>query len=259
MSEAAAAPAGVAALDRALGILAAFRPGDEQLSLAELAKRTGFYKSTILRLIATLERHRYVVRLAGGGYRLGPAVLHLGMVYQGAFRLEEHVVPVMRAVSKRTQETVSFFTHEGDTRVCLFRLDSPLSVRENHTRIGDLAPATRGPVGRVFAAFRVGIAGADPAAVANLPHVDVGGVFPDVASVVAPVFGFDGRLAGLLMVSGPKARFTRTALRRIAAAVLDAAREITAQIGGDARIFAGAASPRARRGRSSPSPRTASE
>lgn len=228
---------GVAALDRALQILAAFSADDEQLTLADLAKRTGFYKSTILRLIATLERRGYVVRLAGGGYRLGPTVLHLGMVYQGSFRLEDHVMPAMRAVSKQTQESVSFYTHEGDTRVCLFRIDSPLSVREHHGRVGRLAPVTRGPAGWAYAAFRHGAHAADPKDLASLPIVDVGGVFPELGSAVAPVFGFRGAFVGLLMVSGPKERFTRAALRQIAAAVLDGAREITARLGGDPTVF----------------------
>jgi aspartate-semialdehyde dehydrogenase len=37
----AASGAGVAAVDRAFAILAAFRPGDASLSLATLAERTG--------------------------------------------------------------------------------------------------------------------------------------------------------------------------------------------------------------------------
>jgi len=41
---------GVASVDRALEILAAFEPTDEALTLAELAQRTGLYKSTILRI-----------------------------------------------------------------------------------------------------------------------------------------------------------------------------------------------------------------
>ena len=41
---------GVAALDRAIAILNAFTAADRSLSLAEIAARTGFYKSTILRL-----------------------------------------------------------------------------------------------------------------------------------------------------------------------------------------------------------------
>jgi DNA-binding IclR family transcriptional regulator len=228
---------GVAALDRALAILAAFGPDDEQLTLADLAKRTGFYKSTILRSIATLERRRYVARLPTGSYRLGPAVLHLGMVYQRSFRLEDHVVPLMRAVSKRTQESVSFYTHDGNTRICLFRVDSPRSVRENHTRVGDVNPVTRGPAGRAYFAFRDGAAKAKREDLRELPFVDVGGTFPDLGAAVAPVFGFDGAFVGLMMVSGPKERFSRPALRKIANTMLPAVREITAQLGGDPHTF----------------------
>ena len=50
-----AAPGGVAAVDRALSVLSAFQDGDAALSLAELAERTRLYKSTVLRLLASLE------------------------------------------------------------------------------------------------------------------------------------------------------------------------------------------------------------
>jgi DNA-binding IclR family transcriptional regulator len=236
-SAGAASQNGVASLDRALAILSAFRPEDEHVSLADLARRTTFYKSTILRLLATLERRRYVVRLASGTYRLGPAVLHLGMTYQRSFRLEDHVLPAMRKVSKRTHESVSFYMHEGSARVCLFRIDSPLSVRENHTRVGDVNPVARGPAGRLFTAFRDGAARAKRDDIADLPYVDVGGVFPELGEAVAPVFGLDGALVGLLAISGPKERITRSALSRMSRTLIDAVREMTAQLGGDPRVF----------------------
>ena len=47
---------GVAALDRAIAILDAFAAADRSLSLAEIAARTGLYKSTILRLANSLLR-----------------------------------------------------------------------------------------------------------------------------------------------------------------------------------------------------------
>ena len=62
---------GVAAVDRALDILAAFKPTDKALTLAELAARTGFYKSTILRISQSLLRHNYLQRLDDGSYRIG--------------------------------------------------------------------------------------------------------------------------------------------------------------------------------------------
>ena len=62
---------GVAAVDRALSILQAFRAGGSSLSLTEIARRTGFNKSTRLRLNQSLERFEYLVRGATGGIESG--------------------------------------------------------------------------------------------------------------------------------------------------------------------------------------------
>ena len=68
---------GVAALERGLSILEAFKRGKEILSLAELAGLTGLYKSTILRLCDSLLRFGYVQRMEDGRFRLGAAVFRL--------------------------------------------------------------------------------------------------------------------------------------------------------------------------------------
>ncbi|RVA25927.1 IclR family transcriptional regulator, partial [Mesorhizobium sp. M7D.F.Ca.US.004.03.1.1] len=73
---------GVAALDRAIAILDAFTTADRSLSLAEIAARTGLYKSTILRLANSLLRGRLLERLDDGRYRVGPATFRLGALYQ---------------------------------------------------------------------------------------------------------------------------------------------------------------------------------
>ncbi|MGF6305018.1 hypothetical protein OKW42_008371 [Paraburkholderia sp. WC7.3d] len=55
------AAGGVAAVDRALTLLAAFGNGTSVLSLSALAERTRMYKSTVLRLLASLEHAHLVV------------------------------------------------------------------------------------------------------------------------------------------------------------------------------------------------------
>src|SRR5256885_8835193 len=87
-----AAEGGVAAVERALSILEAFAEADDMLTLAELAKRTGLYKSTILRLSKSLESHGYLLRTADGNYRLGAKLLYLGSLYQRHFRTADVVV-----------------------------------------------------------------------------------------------------------------------------------------------------------------------
>jgi DNA-binding IclR family transcriptional regulator len=69
---------GVAALDRAIAILDAFTTAERSLSLAEIAARTGLYKSTILRLANSLLRGQLLERLDDGRYRVGPAAFRLG-------------------------------------------------------------------------------------------------------------------------------------------------------------------------------------
>ena len=76
------AQTGVAAVDRALLILSAFREDDATLSLALLARRTSLYKSTILRLLQSLLRAGYVVRLPDGNYVIGPEPTRLAKMYQ---------------------------------------------------------------------------------------------------------------------------------------------------------------------------------
>src|SRR3712207_9376492 len=76
----------VEAVERALTILEAFREGEEALSLAALAEKTGFYKSTILRLAASLEGFGYLAREARGLYRLGPGFWRPGLAHSRTLR-----------------------------------------------------------------------------------------------------------------------------------------------------------------------------
>jgi len=87
---------GVAAVDRALTILAAFEGESEAMTLAALARRTGLYKSTLLRLMTSLQQFGYLLQLRDGRYQLGPMPFRLGAVYQRANRLHDRVVPVLR-------------------------------------------------------------------------------------------------------------------------------------------------------------------
>ncbi len=82
------AQSGVAAVDRALLILSVFREEDVSLSLALIARRTGLYKSTILRLLQSLLRAGYVVRLPEGSYIVGPEPARLARMFQATAVLD---------------------------------------------------------------------------------------------------------------------------------------------------------------------------
>lgn len=229
---------GVAAVERALAILTAFREGDASLSLTDLSERTGFYKSTVSRLLTSLERYRCVVRLEDGRYQLGPTVFRLGTLYQRSLRLEQHVVPVLRRLAGETGESAAFYTREGSARVCLFRVDSSRSVRD-HVSAGDVLPLDRGAAGKVLTTFHDGPAPArsgrrSSASAPGFIITTFGERDPDTAAIAAPVFGEHGALRGALSVSGPVVRFDPAAVARVGQLVLKAAAELTTLLGGDA-------------------------
>lgn len=228
-------PGGVAAVERAFAVLNAFRAGDTSLTLNELSRRTGMYKSTILRLIATLVQEHCMVRLDDGTYQLGSMLLHWGGLYQSALRLDDHVPPVLRRLVQETEEGASFFTREGNLRVCLFRIDSPRSIRD-HIHTGDLLPLDRGAAGRVLASFDRALTSPE-----NFPAqpyiVTVGEREPDIAAIAAPVFGPQGSLRGTLAISGPATRFSPELIPGMSQALVRAAAALTRRLGGDASLL----------------------
>lgn len=222
-----AAEGGAVAVDRALFLLRAFRLGDTALTLAELAQRSGLYKSTLLRLLASLEHARLVVRHADGRYGLGPEVARLHAVYAASFSLETAVMPVLRQLVHDTRESAAFHIEQGEHRLCLYRVDSPQPVRD-HARAGELLPRNRGAGGRVLRAF----AGARGQLYDTIRRDGVatlvGDRVPDIAGVSAPVFGPGGELRGALTLTCPAARY-RPDFRTD---VLRAARALTETLGG---------------------------
>ncbi|EKZ96339.1 IclR family transcriptional regulator [Cupriavidus metallidurans] len=222
-----AAEGGAVAVDRALFVLSAFREGDGTLGLAELAQRSGLYKSTLLRLLASLEHARLIQRHADGRYGLGPEIARLNAVYAASFSLEQVVLPALRELVRATRESAAFHIQQGEHRLCLYRVDSPQPVRD-HIRAGDLLPLNRGAGGRVLRAF----AGARGEIYQRIRDEGVialvGDRSPDIAGVSSPVFGPGGELKGALTLTCPTPRFSESFREQ----VLDAARGLTQALGG---------------------------
>ena len=220
---------GVDAVERALSVLDAFGPDDKTLTLAELARRTGLYKSTILRLGVSLERYGYVVRGADSTWRLGPAAWRLGAIYRGAFSLSQVLRPELKQLSDATGETASFYVREGDRRVCLYRHEPDRPIR--HTLIeGALMELGVGASGKVLSAYS-GEGPDDGRRIRKAGFaVSHGERDPDVAAVAVPVLRPDGKLAGALALSGLITRFDTARLEAMRTALAEARARIEPQL-----------------------------
>jgi DNA-binding IclR family transcriptional regulator len=197
---------GVDAVERALAIVTAFRGDKDTLSLAELAERTGLYKSTILRLIASLERFGFLLKDADGAYRLGQELWRLGSLYARTFDPARVIRPVLQRLVEVTEETASFYVRAGDERVCLYRVNSPRSTR-HHLEEGVRLPLDRGAAGRVLLAFG-GRKGAIYEKIrSEKEYVSLGERDREIAAAAVPVFDGSAQLCGALAISGPLSRF----------------------------------------------------
>jgi len=226
------AEGGVAAVDRAFAILAAFDAERSTLPLAEIARRTGLYKSTILRLMSSLERAGFVRRQADGQYGIGHEPLRLAQLYQASFRLRDAIYPVLEALTEETGETSSFYVIEHDSRVVLFRVEPRRAVRFS-IHEGDRFPLHAGASGKILRAF-------GPPAERGLEEVRArfwatshGERDPETASISAPVFGVGHEFKGALTLSGPAERFNKEQLQAASALLLKRAAQATSLLGGD--------------------------
>ena len=222
-----AAAGGIATLDRALSLLTAFSAERPTPTLAEIAEHAQVYKSTVLRMLASLEHANLVHKRPDGRYSLGVEVQRLHQVYSAAFSLETVVMPVLRELVAKTRESAAYYVRQGEQRLCLYRVDSPRPVRD-HMRVGDLLPLTRGAGGRILSAY----AGGRGAMYARIrrEHLVVlqGDRVPELAGIGAPVFGSGEAIAGAITLTMPNERMDA----KFIAPVQAAARKLTRLLGG---------------------------
>lgn len=110
----------VEAVERALTIMEAFNAEHESLGLSDLAQATGFYKSTLLRLLGSLERFDYVRRASDGQWRLGMRPVLLAQRHQPSRQLAMLVQPLLNSLAEDTGETAALLLKQGTDACCRF-------------------------------------------------------------------------------------------------------------------------------------------
>jgi len=226
---------GVASVERALGILDALT--DPKLTLAELSKRTGLYKSTVLRLTKSLEKFGYVVRSEDGSFRLGSKVLVLGGLFQRHLRTADVVPPVLARIVDDLHEGAAFYIAQGEHRICLHRVDSGRAVRDS-VHEGDRLPLTVGAAAHVLRAF-AGANGKHYEAIRKRYYAASSGERDEeTAAVACPVFAHGDVLYGALSVSGPRYRIEALGTPRILPTLFKHAGDLSSALGWDPRCTA---------------------
>jgi len=136
-------------LSRALIILGALGEGGK--SLEQLAIQLGVHKSTVLRLLRTMESERFVRRDTGHQFFLGSRLFELSNRALEQRDVRTLARPHLSALNADTGQTIHLATYESGEAIYIDKFDAIQSVRM-YSRIGRPAPLHCTAVGKVLVA-----------------------------------------------------------------------------------------------------------
>ncbi|KJK20220.1 IclR family transcriptional regulator [Pseudomonas sp. NPDC087612] len=138
----------VPGLERGLLLLCEFSRQNRTLTAPELARRLELPRSTIFRLLTTLETMGFVTR-SGNEYRLGMSVLRLGFEYLASLELTELGQPLLARLCDHLNYPSNLVVRDGRSIVYVAKV-SPPSVFSSAVNVGTRLPAHATVLGRIL-------------------------------------------------------------------------------------------------------------
>ena len=229
----------VAAVSRAVAVLAALADSARDLGTNELARRTGINASSVSRVLATLARDELVRRVPDTGrYRLGLRLVQWGDAALARVDVREVVRPYLRTLAETTGETATLSIPGEHTTMTVDFVQSPSSVR-SVAELGRPSVPHATAIGKVFLAHggRLPEGGLDALTTRTVTDRSelsrqigvvrtrgwaeaVGEREEELNAVAAPILSGDGQLVAILGLQGPAGRFGAEAMRLAAKRLL---------------------------------------
>jgi IclR family acetate operon transcriptional repressor len=244
----------VRAVDRALDILLCFTHEKPVLSLSNIADEVGISKSTVHRLLATLESKRLLIRdSATGKYHLGFWFLEMASQVIDDVN-QQWVLPYLQHLAEECGETVDFAVLDGDHVIYLQVIESNQRVKLA-AAVGQRLPAFCTASGKAF--------------LANLPeeqvqmilstrlisytkntHIDLADLYEDlratrqrgfaiseqeyendINAVAAPLLRADGYPLAAIAIAGPSFRLPCERMTALGTSIQDVINSIKREVG----------------------------
>lgn len=221
-------------------------------TLAEIAVRLSFTKSTAHRLASALVERGYLAATPRAGYRLGPKLLQLGHAAHEQLDLVQAARPHLEALAHATEDTVHLGVLDGDQALYLDKVAGRRRINIS-SRVGERQPLSSTGLGKALMIdagrgywaerLRAEQPDADAAAfTARMErYAEAGRAFDleenedRIRCVAAPVRDASGRVVAAISVSSAAQYMDDARMDRLARDVKRAADAISAELGGEAR------------------------
>ncbi|WP_433170483.1 IclR family transcriptional regulator [Actinoallomurus sp. CA-150999] len=231
-------------VQRALDILALLSEDRPALSIREIVEETGLAKTTVIRLVQTLEQNGLLWGTQTG-YMAGPGLWRWAHLVRSGWELPPETRRQMRDLGGRQRETVNLYMLRDVYRVCVAQQESPQPLR-HVVHVGDELPLWSGASSKVLLrdapeSLLLRVARSSPYGEGHVKRlrewideaayqgwaVSHGEREEGLSAVAAPITGRAGTIVAALSLSGPTVRFPPERVEQFAADLCDVARQIS--------------------------------
>lgn len=245
----------IQSVQRAIALLRALGDGATELGVAELSRRVHLHKSTVSRLLATLQSAGLVERTAGSEkYHLGYELVRLASHAPQLSDVRAAARPFLEELAERSHETVHLAVLDGDQVINIEQIlgahligdtnwvgrRTPLHCVANGKAL--LAHRSPGEIKRLLSGRLERFTGrtitsrmalrAELARVRRLGYAAARGeIEVGLNAVAAPVRDRTGETVAAVSVSGPSYRMTRKRMAELGALSVEIAAKVSARLG----------------------------
>lgn len=246
---------GTSVIDNVLAVLRCFSTDHPLLGVTEIAQRVGLHKSTVSRLLSTLENSDIVERdPASRQYRLGMGLISIAAPLLADMDVRRVAYPVLQDLTAQSGETTALMVWNGYEAVCVEQVasshqikhTSPLGARYNtaHSSSVQIFLADQ-PDERVTSLLRSGAVTMSEPTMQRIEGycqqldqvrsagvaVNYGKVSVDEVGVSAGIRDHRGDLIAAIMVAAPRFRVSEYQATVIADATVQAVHEVSQRMG----------------------------
>lgn len=227
----------------------------QHCGIRELSEIAGLNRSTVNRLVATLEWAGYVEQeKERGKYRATMKVFELGNEIIKHLDIHELAYPIMKKLSKDTGETINLAVLDGDQVLYIMKIDSPHMLKSS-APIGSRSPVYCNASGKVILAClpedkKMALLPAEfhqftPNTINNvteleaeLARIRTKGYAVDneewslnSKALAAPVWNYNRETVAALTIAGPTVRMTSQRIEELAQILVREARQLSVKLG----------------------------
>jgi DNA-binding IclR family transcriptional regulator len=237
-------------VQRILAVFESFSVDRTSLMLQEIAERIALPKSTAFRIVQSLEKAGYLVRLEDQQYCLSFRFTRLAGHVRSTLGIREVSRPFLLQLADRTRETASLHALSGSYRICIDAVATVAAPLRMVAQPGEQVPMVAGAASKVLMAYmaseKLSAMVVDVARATRRPRAEIekemekictqgfavshGERLLGISAISAPIHDSDDQVRYCISVGAPTVRM-RINEDEIVRSVLIAAADISRQFG----------------------------